>query len=310
MPSGSHGGGGGHSGGFSGGGGSWGGHSGGGSSSSSPIFPRSTRGGRSVVIIGGFGGHGGRYVTSGIFSLLQVMLTFAFLMVFFGIILASSASPSGVQRDYQHDYDYYQNMIAYAETDPNYLLTTGAVITDRFMGKGGNKYYLTYRFYTSGPSHIAVDGYTYTTYTLEDLKKPELQVGQTIVLALNCRNDQITTSTDSIDIQYKNTTLWDDDDFVHDYKTAKTTQTVGIVVIVVGLLLGAGAIALFIIKSKKDDGDESSTTVTTKVSKEYCKYCGTLLKPGSVKCDNCGASLTDTRSVETSSTTISNKNKK
>ena len=306
MPSGSHSGGGfgGHSGGFSGGGhSSWGGHSGSGGSSA-PLFPRATRGGRSVVIIGGFGGHRGRYVQSGLFSLLQFMLVIGFMMLFFGGIVAAAASPGTVKSNYQKDYDYYQSIIEIAESDPDKMLTTGAVITDRFMGKSGNKYYLTYVFYTA--SDQAVEGYTFTTYTAEDMKRPEYQIGETIVLALNCKVSQITVNTDSVDLHYKNTTLWDDDDFVTDYNSAKRGQTIGIVLVVVGVLLMAGAVVLFIVKSKKDDGSET-TTVSTKENKVYCKYCGAMLKSGAVKCDNCGASLTESKMEETSSTTIKTK---
>ena len=311
MPSGSHSGGGGHSGGFSGGGGSWGGHSGHGGGSSSPIFPRSTRNGHSVVIIGGFGGHPGRYVRSGIFTLISALLWLGiFMALFFGVVFLGSenANTAVVMADYQHDYDYYQAMISYAEENPEYMLTTGATITDRFIGKGGNKYYLTYKFYTSD-THRIVEGYTYTTYTLDDLKKPEFQVGQTIVLALNCKNTEITSATDSIDINYKNTTLWDDDDFVTDYNSAKGFRIFAIVSLVVGISCIVAAVTLFIVYSKKDNGETTETTVSTKERKEYCKYCGTLLKSGASKCDNCGASITENKMEETSSTTVTTKNK-
>ena len=292
MPSGSHSGGGGHSGGFSGGG-SWGGHSGGshssGNGNSLYTISSGKRNGRSVVIFTGFGGHNGRYIGSNIFTLSVVMLIFGFMLLVFGF--SSMGSPAEVKQNYQHDYDYYQSMIRYAENNPEYMLTTGATITDRFIGKGGNKYYLTYEFYTSADNE-AVKGYTYTTYTLEDLEKSELQVGQTIVLALNCKNTQITLSTDSIDLNYKNTKLEDDDDFICDYNNAKKSVGIGVTISIIGVALIAGSVILFVVQQKRDENPESSTVAPVQEKKkEYCKYCGALLKDGTLKCDNCGASV-------------------
>lgn len=288
MPSGSHSGGGGHSGGFSGGG-SWGSHSGGSHGSSSYTISSGKRNGRSVVIFTGLGGHNGRYIGSSIFTLFVIMMIIGFMMFVFGF--SSIGSPAEVKENYQHDYNYYQSMIRYAENHPEYMLVAGATITDRFIGKGGNKYYLTYEFYTSVDNEV-VKGYTYTTYTLEDLERPELQVGQTIVLALNCKNTQITLSTDSIDLNYKNTKLEDDDDFIYDYNSAKKSVGIGITISIIGVALIVGAVILFVLKQKKDDNPESSTVEPVQEKKkEYCKYCGTLLKDGALKCDNCGASV-------------------
>ena len=294
MPSGSHSGGGGHSGGFSGGG-SWGGHSGGshrsGSDSSSYTISSGKRNGRSVVIFTGLGGHNGRYIRSSVFTLFVIMIMmFGFMLFVFG--LGSMGSPAEVKENYQHDYNYYQSMIRYAENNPEYMLTTGAIITDRLIGKGGNKYYLAYMFYTS-INHQAVKGYTYTTYTLEDLERPELQVGQTIALALNCKNTQLTFSTDSIDLNYKNTTLEDDGDFIYDYNIAKKSVDIGITISLIGVaLIIVGAVILFVLKQKKDDNPELSTVESVQEKKkEYCTYCGALLKDGALKCDNCGASV-------------------
>lgn len=298
MPSGSHSGGGGHSGGFSGGG-SWGSHSGShssGNGSSSYTILSGKRNGRSVVIFAGFGGHNGRYIGSNIFAVFVVMLILG--IMFLAIGFGSIGSPAEVKQNYQHDYDYYQSMIRYAENNPEYMLMTGAIITDRFIGKGGNKYYLTYEFYTS-VDHKVVKGYTYTTYTLEDLERPELQVGQTIVLALNCKNTQITLSTDSIDLNYKNTKLEDDDDFIYDYNNAKKSVGIGITISIFGVALIVGAVVLFIVKQKKDDETEPSTiSVPKEKKKEYCKYCNSLLKEGALKCDNCGASVVSSSNNE------------
>lgn len=293
MPSGSRGGGGGgHSGGSSGGGRSGGSHFGGGSRSR---LVKGVRNGRTVVFIGT--GANRRYISNKLFdvvTMLRVLITFA---VFFAIpIIMIISSINGQLEKIKEDYSYYQNMIEVADSMENQNVD-GYIIYGTITGKDlkyDNKYYLTYSFEAKDGS-IVDNGYTFSTYTFEEVKDLIPGVSQ-IKLALE--TNQSNEYTDSIDYNYKYTTLEDDGEYTQITKNKQTLETYLIVLIsatVVCLII----MAVILIKGLKKEKSETqelnantSRTIQETPRKEmHCRYCGSIVLDGKTSCDNCGAGI-------------------
>ena len=307
MPSGS---------GFSGGGGHGGGHSGGGfsgghghgTSSGSSSRSRGVVNGRSVIIINGYRGNR-YYVSNGVSSGLSIMGFFAFMLAIFGIILLSlgySIADQTAQdiKIIEQDYAKYQSMIKTAENNNEYMLFTtdenAAVITMQEKCDRSDKYFLRYEF--KDKNGYTVEGYTFCTYTQEDMLKAEYQEGQKIQLALSTKKTEITQRTNSIDYNYKNTKIEDDGDYIaltnKDVKGIERGFKVGgYFALFGGISLIVASTVLYYKKRKIYEENQSSTTAPEATQPKpnsnstFCMYCGSKISADDAKCSSCGASV-------------------
>ena len=305
MPSGSgFGGGGGHfGGGFSGGGH---GHS---SSSSSSSRSRGMVNGRSVVIYHGYRGNR-YYVSSGVSSAMSFMSFFAICLIAIGIILLNlgytvAADNKQAIQTIEQDYAKYQNMIKTAETFSDYMLLTtdenAAVITKQEKCDRSDKYFLRYAF--KDKNGYVVEGYTFCTYTREDMLKMQYQEGQKIQLALSTRKDAITQNTNSIDYNYKYTTIEDDGDYIalknKDVKGMERGFKLGgyfalfggIALIVVSVVMYYKKRKIYEENQKEQEVAKQKAEEAARPKSNFCVYCGAKIPSQDIKCPSCGASV-------------------
>lgn len=285
MPSGSRGGGGGsHSGGSRGGGS----HFGGGSRRSSHV--RTVRNGRTVVYLGS--GTSRRYMSSGMYNLMSFLTSIVMIALFLGFSFVMGISNASEQiKTIEEDYAYYQNMIIVAENKANSNIE-GYIVYGTVTGvylKSKDKYYLTYSFVADSGETVK-NGYTFSTYEFEDVNN--IVVGVTeIKLALEYAPSDVLT--DSIDYDYKFTTLEDDIEYVEavDSKSKLTTYS-----IIAGVATTAILVAVIVIKTKGSKKEENEAASNQEVKqqvpkKNHCKYCGSVVLDGKTSCDNCGAGI-------------------
>ena len=284
MPSGSHGGGGGGhfgGGGFSSSGGS---HFSGGSSGGSGFRGGSNRGPRTFVFFGR-----SYSVSSGVASVLSMLaMFFMFVLMFLivtGVILGDNNNKLA---KIKADYNYYQAMIVDAENNPDLQKT--AVVTDKFYNESAKKWYYTYRI-----KDTLVDGYTFSLY--DDTEIKHYSIGKEIPVAVD--RIPVTPSTDSIPMDYKNTILDQDGEYVMIKKSAGNMGIIIAVLVAIELGLVAAFVMVIIKKIKKPKEQEKVTETSLpplaghdEINKKYkCSYCGSRLKLEDEKCPNCGASL-------------------
>lgn len=216
---------------------------------------------------------------SGIFGFLTFIL-FVVIAVF--IFSIASIIPDQNRRiDKIHsDYIYYQNMITFAETQPGYI--RDATVVGKNYNFDCKKWYLEYEIETDLGSIL--EGYTYSMYTFDEIG--EFRIGQKIKCAVN--TNPVTLNTDSINMDYKNTSLSDDGEYV-TAKALKQSWTTA------AIILALGAVTLIIImstivkKSIKNTYETKSSTIDIQVS--ICQYCGTKNTDNAHNCPNCGAKL-------------------
>ena len=220
------------------------------------------------------------------------MLVFCGAWMFAGVFI-------GIQRtDTLHkietDYIYYQNMIDYA-LDQQELGNDGFIIegtvTGKFLSEYADKWYLTYSF--KGTYGGVFAGETYAIYDLEDVKSI---IPNKTKISLAADSDIITSTTDTVNIDYKNTTLEDDGYYLENKKSSLFPQ-----ILCISISIGCTALFIALIvkevkfikngKNQNNSTDESSTEKQPKVEQKasYCNYCGTTIPAGKNKCPNCGA---------------------
>lgn len=238
MPSGSH------SGSHGGGGGS---HFGGGGSSSGSSGGGRRHGrpyGRHSTVI--FFGRGG---VSSVFAVLAI-----FALIFAIVCTTIASGNKSYLKQIEADYMYYQDMIddAYARQalgDGSYLVD--GVIVSKFQSDSCDKWYVTYYFLDQNDK--PVKGYTYSIYTWDQVKDKD--AGDVIKLAVD--SNPITQDTDSINVDYKNTTLKDDGEYAKLLKTRNIMKTAAIsLYIVTGALL-----VVSVIKGKKNNADKQNSAI-------------------------------------------------
>ena len=283
MPSGSHGGSGGS---HFGGGGS---HFGGGSSfrgGSSISFSRGTRPIRTrrIVILGrpyvftSGGKNGSRFSFFGV--LIFVAL---FFMLIGGVVIA--AEKSSIQR-IEEDHAYYIDMINYAKENPEYKKE--AIITDKFQSDNNN-YYLTYKIACASCTEGYLNGYTFSVYTREEVRN--FHIDDVIEVAVNSKT--VTSTTDSIPMDYAETPIDADGEWVGSRNGMKIGTGIVIVTGVIAALGVVGIVYTFKKALKKEEESKIAEAAEKEMEslKNTCPYCGQLLKEGTVKCPNCGAGL-------------------
>ncbi|MCQ2602631.1 MAG: Zn-ribbon domain-containing protein [Clostridia bacterium] len=298
MPSGSHGGGG-HcgssGGGFSGGGG----HSshGGGSHGGGSRGP-----GRPGVYHGRpvrFYYFGGRryYTPSKVSSAFSFILVVAIIALIAAFVCWGNFSEADDQiASFERDYANYQRMIERADSNSKYLLEDAKITGIYQCDVSADHYYIEYVFKNAKGKDI--EGYTYCTYKYSDILAKGYETGGYIVLAIDCDKNNIVGDVDSINYDYKYTTLEDDADYVYNKESLdkysilwKVLVGVGVAAIVGGIVL----IAVTLKKAKDDDKDDDKTKVINqpvfeekKPEVRRCQYCGSVLKDGETECKNCG----------------------
>jgi len=210
---------------------------------------------------------------SAIISFLPIAL---FFLIFAVIAIFSGAT---TKNDILVDYYYYQDMIAKAEANPEFIVE--GEITDLFYNDDCGKWYYTYSFLDD--EGFPVNGYTYSVYTREEIR--EFTIGQNIMLAVNMA--KINQLTDSIPMDYKYIPIENDG----EYAQAQTIHTIGIVctavcsVTIVGL---AVALVLIFVKCKQPATGEAIDGEKTGGLRN-CAYCGALLNESETRCKHCGA---------------------
>ena len=279
MPSGSHGGGGGghSSGGSSSGGGGWGGgRSGGYGGSGRPIGPRYVYRGDTCYVVSP--------VRSRAIALLTNLAIIAAFVAF--IYVMSLTSSVRFLSKIRADYDYYQQMIAYAEQNPEYIKT--GKITDKFYNQDAKKYYLTYSLLTDDGKTL--NGYTFSCYTLQETNA--FPVNSSVQIAVN--SVPVTLDTDSITMDYKDMPITRDGEYTSAMKTRKTCI---IVLSIMTALIAAAIVARIVVtysqkgnpKTLEEQGKPVPDTTGKNTNQTYCPYCGGSITPGERKCPGCGA---------------------
>lgn len=281
MPSGSHSG---SSGSHSSGGSSWGG----GSSRSSGYGSSSGsfRPGHVYVHIGR-----SRYYLNGKPAVAQKLLSFLVVFAIFFIIIGAVnwSHNSNELSKIKEDYNYYQQMISYAEANPSHKKL--GKITGKFYNEDCKKWYITYSLQTN--FHTTLNGYSFSVYTLEELMTDEYAINAPISLAVD--SSTVTSTTDSIPMDYKDMPLSRDGEWVEATKQvgiAKGFLFTGCALFVVGI------VAIIVVSVKKgtkvnSEGAPISTSFETNTQPNLtgwtCEYCGGYEPQAIKKCTQCGA---------------------
>lgn len=305
MPSGSRGGGGGGShGGSRGGGGSSRSGGSGGSHGGGIRLVVHTRTRSSIRIRSRRGGPNRYFDLEALHSIVCVILVLCF-MLFGGMTCSAKENVEFLTED----YDYYQNMITYAELHPDDYIVDAKVTSYSFRADF-DKYYINYsipyevREYFPGMGYQEVtkylSGYSFSVYTLEEAK--ELKNQGIIKVAIDTK--VVTSNTDSVPMDYKDFELEDDGEYALAVRNqARHTRKL--------ICLGVFAVAwftFFIIASNKlgkiydkeriEEAKKSKSTTYNSSDAigsdtSYCQYCGTyLVKDNNIKCPACGATKT------------------
>ncbi len=302
MPSGSHSGGGGGS------------HFGGGNSGGSHFGGSSSRSGRSTTIFYSprvFVWGRNRYTVTGqkqasIFALFVVMIIGIFAIFSGGLILSGAKQSINT---IEQDYARYQQMITNSYDDTSYQIK--GVVTDSFKNEDCDKYYITYAFpidtveeenlYSQYLSDLRsdlvsakwVEGYSFSVYTLQEASA--FTKGSIITLALNDKNTEVNSTTDSIPVDYLEMPIEKDG----EYLTAKSSKKTGPIVISIGAIVVVACIVgeVFVIKSIKKEPVETTASTSSstpidaaKPNVRKCSYCGATIAEDATKCPNCGGS--------------------
>ena len=285
MPSGSHSGGHGGGGGshFGGGGSSGGSHSGGGFSSRN----RGYRNGRTVYYFGS--GYHRRYMYGGAYTAFSLLRAIGiFLLVMGLVVLLTLTSYNSQLKNIKADYLYYQDMISDAEEhlangDDSYFVD-GKVIS-KFKNSNCNKWYITYSFLDKDGR--VVEGYTYSIYTWEQVK--DMDNGDIIKLAVDSK--PITQDTDSINVDYKYTSLMDDGEYAKIVNNKKNTRNASIGFICIAVTLIGLSIIIRIKASKKVTDDGRDDTNSSSGGYRRCRFCDRFLDEDETYCKDCGSKV-------------------
>ena len=232
---------------------------------------------------------GGRYyvysdgATVGI-AVLVFAIIFAFIFMRVGAIDVNYYKQELTK--IEEDYDYYQDMIQYAENNRDRGYIVEGEVVDKFYNEDAGKYYIVYKVDVPD-SMFDLQGYTYSVYTLEETSN--FRRGESIEIAVD--TVPVTSQTDSINVDYKNTTLEDDGEYVitkNNLTKARLQKWISVVVFI-GLIV----LLVYITWKKKKPEESSEKKEEAKVeSTTYkCAYCGSTYSKTRAKCPSCGASL-------------------
>lgn len=255
-----------------------------------------------------YGGYGYGYGPVIKLSAKAVLITLIAILMFIGfvfirIIGGTISNYNQMVEIKKQDYQFYTNMIRRAEQFPDYKTT--AIVTNVCYDTEVERYYfeytVTYEYeyydYLDREYITKTSKLNHSTFACYDYSEVSSLQDSTIDVALDCHKDSITQSTDTMPMNYANTSLKDDG----EYKDIAGTRTRFILAQVVLIMAEIGAVVgiVFIVKKKKKTDsesslstDDSSTETTTSTPVQYyCDYCGATASEGAKKCSTCGASL-------------------
>ena len=228
----------------------------------------------------------------------SLVMYFVFLFIFMPAFTFAGIMMLNINKkelaEVEQDYIYYQDMIDFAKENNSpttkYIIT--GTITGKFASEYEGKWYLEYSFKSSYGS-TAFYGETHAIYDYEDVKNIVPNV-TTIQLAAD--SYIITSSTDTVNMDYEYTTL-EDDGYYLSLKNG-SNKLFAILFICVGL--GCGALFIYLIVKgfkniKKPNTEETEIPSYNKIEPEikekpsYCNYCGAVVPVGRSRCPSCGA---------------------
>ncbi len=228
---------------------------------------------------------------AGAVSVLGVLIVLAIIAaVFMGIGWASTQEDLNAIRD---DYDYYHNLALDAAEDET--LQTVATVTSYKQYQDSGKYMI---YYTFGPVD---DGFTFYVYDYATARKLK-ETG--VVVALDITNDKITSVTDSVPLDFKDTVLEDDVEYL-DYSNMVgffRTATLIVIGVIVAFIVLAILVPLTakkatpeqIAENKKTDSNEAKDNqkdgqIAAGTGTWRCGYCKTVNDSSKHACEGCGA---------------------
>ncbi len=237
--------------------------------------------------------------------LCSFLFIIAIFTLFFAILfLTLSLNLSKIEQDYM----YYQDMISYAENNPDKNLIREAVVKDFALNEECGKYYIIYELDTDDGSG-KLEGYSFSVYTLTTVPR----VDEHISVAVN--SSEVTTETDSIPMDYKDMPLTQDGEWI----VARKNVTIRNILFIVTATCFLSIIVIYIflhIKVKKNynaekqNGKEFSnnnpppkkelsqttsqeTNFDNPFEKNYfkCSNCGADVLPEQRYCPLCGKKI-------------------
>lgn len=221
-------------------------------------------------------------MTAGVALMLFALIcSFFFMMIFSSNVNMIKNNINLIEEEYY----YYQDIISYAEANRDKGYVVEGKILDKFYNEDADRWYITYVVDLPNTNND-LEGYSYSCYTLEETRN--FRRGDTIEIAVD--SIPVNKDTDSINLDYKNTTLNDDGEYlVAKSNLTKARLRKGIAIaIFVGLIL----LMLFVLwKKKKPEEVEKKEESKVESDSSVCAYCGASYSKTRSKCPSCGASL-------------------
>lgn len=218
-------------------------------------------------------------------SLLGVLLSIGvFICVIFGFNWHSAETDYS---EFVDGFHYYQQMAQYAAENPEYQVI-GRVSEIEPHGATG-----IYCVYYSFDSYLN-EGFSFCSYDRSTAEA--LLNNRDIVLAIDDRNDNITSDTDSVPLDFKDAVLAEDPDY-QDFKAKRDQWRLFGALAIGGTVLVGGVALLVMLTAKKatkeqlaaDGKTDASQTSTTPNGSWRCEYCNSLNDTSKTECDGCGA---------------------
>ena len=188
------------------------------------------------------------------------------------------------------NYKKYQAMAETAAEDARYQLWVSVNAIEQYNDTG--KYCIFYDFN---------DGHSFYVYTYAEAKDL-LENG--VVLALGNKNTQITRATDSVPLDYKDTVLSDDAEYLDYLETRNVMRviTLGMIGLTIAAVVAAVVVPMTAQKATPEqiaaskgegnpagDGTNANNQDSTSTGTWRCAYCNTLNDISKNGCDGCGA---------------------
>ncbi len=219
-------------------------------------------------------------------KVLPVIFVAIFISIcFLTIVLTGRGGASQNLKVIEQDYSFYYSMAQRAQNNSDY--TTTAEITNIIKNPNGKKYCIEYE-YTDVV--FPKEMYSFYVYSLQDIQTLGYNIGDVIVVALDEKN--FNSLTDSVPIDYLNTTLKDDEEYLQT-KNKLTTYTAVLIIVSVLIVALTTLIIVKIVKNhKKKEAEQKQQEKTEQEEKNkvrVCAYCGSFAETGVLKCESCGA---------------------
>lgn len=232
---------------------------------------------------------------AGASSILSLFIVIGIMIsVFTGI---GWADANGKVNTCVRDYTFYHQLALDKADQPDYQIVAEVYrVEQNFYDE--NKYCIHYKFPTADGKD-EVDGWSFFVYdyqTAENLKQ------NGVTLALDTKNDRIISTTDSVPLDYKDTVLTDDAEYVAFSGKINFWKTIFFVAIGATVLMVVASVAIPLTAKKateeqlaehqKNNGSKAVGTANPataeRVAPWRCEFCGSLNDSDKTKCDACG----------------------